>query len=103
MKSLPLNLVLATLLCSSSALLAADKPAAPKPLKHSKTERQKKPKTDTLTEQSALTGSYIKKEVHRSGVVTDGPDPVFVIDSNAIRNSGASNVRELLAFRGLGH
>jgi len=44
----------------------------------------------------ALTGSYIKRNVRRQGVVTDGPDPVFVIDRRTIDLSGASDLSQVL-------
>jgi hypothetical protein len=53
------------------------------------------------TEQVALTGSYIKKDIHRSGMVTDGASPVAVLDEEMIRNSGAADLREVLVHRGL--
>ena len=53
------------------------------------------------TEQVALTGSYIKKDIHRSGMVTDGTSPVSVLDQEMIQNSGAADLREVLVRRGL--
>ncbi len=47
-----------------------------------------------------LTGSYIKRDVRRNCVVTDGPTSVYVIDSEAIRNSGAYDLSQLLLRRG---
>jgi hypothetical protein len=52
-------------------------------------------------EQVVLTGSYIKREVRRRGMITDGPYNVTVIDSDMIRNSGASDLHQLLVRRGL--
>ncbi len=48
-----------------------------------------------------LTGSYIKRDVRRNGMITDGPGQVIVLDSQAIRNSGASDLNDLLIRRGL--
>ncbi len=49
-----------------------------------------------------LTGSFIKRDIRRNGVVTDGPLAVYIIDNKAIRNSGATTVSELLMRKGLG-
>jgi len=51
----------------------------------------------------AMTGSYIKKEIRRSGQITDGASPLLVIDSKSIRNSGASDLRQLLVRQGVNH
>jgi hypothetical protein len=104
MKLASLTIALTILLSSSSLVLAADKSSEkPKGAKQVKTEKAKKVKASHRQPQVALTGSYIKRNVSQDGVVTDGPDPVYVLDSNAIRNSGASDLRELLVFRGLNH
>jgi hypothetical protein len=96
-------IALAILLGSSLCVLGADKPAetskAAKPAKVQKIKKTVKPAPGH--EQVALTGSYIKRDVRRNGVVTDGPDRVYVLDSEAIRNSGAADLRELLVLRGL--
>lgn len=52
-------------------------------------------------EKVALTGSYLKRDIRRSGNITDGPQNVFVIDSEMIRNSGAGDLRQLLVRRGM--
>lgn len=87
-----------------TAVLAADKPAetskAAKPAKMTKAEKAPA-KPQEQTSQVALTGSYIKHNARRNGIVTDGPNPVVVLDNEAIRNSGASDLRELLVFKGV--
>ena len=70
---------------ASAPVKKTPKPAAPAP-KPSK---------------SALTGSYIKQKVVQKGLITDGASPVLVIDSEMIRNSGASDLRQLLTRPGL--
>ncbi len=50
-----------------------------------------------------LTGSYLKRDVKRSGQITDGPSQVLVIDQKTIANSGASDLRQLLTQQGVGH
>ncbi len=54
-------------------------------------------------EHVVLTGSYIKRDVKRSGQITDGPSQVLVIDQKTIANSGASDLRQLLMRQGVGH
>lgn len=58
----------------------------------------KKPQASVIQKEKnvALTGSYIKRNVRRRGVVTDGPDPVFVLDRKAIDLSGASDLSQVL-------
>src|SRR5215471_16131421 len=99
------TIVLAVLLTSALGAFASDKPGSK--LKDSgktkvtKTDKAAKP--DKGSRQVALTGSYIKTDVRRNGVVTDGSNPVVVLDNEAIRNSGAADLRQLLVFRGLSH
>ena len=105
MKLASLSIAFTVLLSSSIMVLGADKaPRQPtKPAKPAKVEKAKKKVKPAAQrrEQVALTGSYIKRDVRRSGVVTDGPDRVYVLDSEAIRTSGAADLREVLVFRGL--
>jgi len=61
----------------------------------------KKKKAAPRKEKVALTGSYIKREVRRNGQITDGPSPVAVLDSKAIQNSGAADLRQLLTRQGV--
>ena len=98
--------ILAFVLASALGAFAANKPAD----KHKDTKPTNEKKADKAAEKSAkparkvaLTGSYIKQDVRRNGIVTDGSNPVVVLDSEAIRNSGAADLRELLVFRGLSH
>jgi hypothetical protein len=97
-------MALTILLSSSALMLAADKSSEkskdPKP---AKLEKAKKAKSHGRQEQVALTGSYIKRDVRLAGVVTDGAVPVYVLDNDAIRNSGAADLRQLLVLRGLNH
>ena len=95
-----------TLLVSVTGAFAADKSSAkPKDVKQLKTTKVGKtaPTSAQKSSQIALTGSYIKRNINRRGVVTDGPNPVVVLDNEAIRNSGAADVRQLLVLRGLSH
>ncbi len=48
-----------------------------------------------------LTGSYIKKDVQRAGMITTGPDNVLVVDQDMIATSGASDLKQVLVRRGI--
>lgn len=95
---------LTLLLASAVGALAADKSTErAKEAKQTKTGGNEKAAAKRVSRQNqvALTGSYIKRNVHRNGLVTDGVSPVVVLDSDTIRNSGAADLRELLVFRGV--
>ena len=47
-----------------------------------------------------LTGSYLKSNIRRSGMITDGPSQVVVIDHKWIERLGASDVRQVLVRTG---
>lgn len=46
------------------------------------------------------TGSYIPHRIHRSGVVTDGGSPLYIVDRDTLNQSGAATLRDALARRG---
>ncbi len=52
-------------------------------------------------EPEELTGSYFKQRYCRYGFITDSGAHVMVIDEDAIRRSGAQDVREVLVKTGL--
>jgi len=54
----------------------------------------------TKAKKELLTGSYIKKETKRKGLITDGADRVFVIDNATIQNTGAADLKQVLVRRG---
>jgi hypothetical protein len=96
------SLALAFVLVSTLGAVASDKAGAKTKATRTKVKTEKvSAKPEKPSRQVALTGSYIKRDIKRNGIVTDGPNPVVVLDSDAIRNSGASDVRELLVFRGI--
>ena len=98
-------LLAASLVLTASLANAADKPSTPtadkagkktaKPVAAQQTKAAPKPK------KTELTGSYIKREVHRNGMITDGADPVWVIDHKTIQTSGAADLRQLLIRQGV--
>ena len=47
-----------------------------------------------------LTGSYIKRDIRRNGVLTDGPHPVYVLDRRTIDLSGAADLSQVLMRTG---
>lgn len=51
---------------------------------------------------TAITGSYIKREVRQAGQITNGPYQVVVYDSESIRRSGASDLADFLKRRDAG-
>jgi uncharacterized membrane-anchored protein len=67
------------------------------------TDQAKQPQSQSDVEQgkTALTGSYIKKDIRRNGYITDGSSQVLVIDRNMIDQSGASDLKQVLIRRGI--
>jgi hypothetical protein len=111
MKKTPMMLALAITLGAATSALAADKtqdkqkkdkPANSQTAASSQTpaKAQVAPNTAAQKENTALTGSYIKREVKRNGVVTDGPNPVYVLDHDAVQTSGASDLSQVLLRKG---
>ncbi len=88
----------ALLICTSA--MASEQSKTKADAKKNKANTKQKV-TPGATEQGTLTGSYIKQTVRRHGLVTDGANPVVVLDNETIRNSGASDVRQLLVRRGM--
>ncbi len=103
MKITSSTVVLSLLLACPIAGLAAEKAdGKAQEAKQTKIVKTKKSAAKSQkTENVALTGSYIKKDIHRNGIVTDGVAPVAVLDEEMIRNSGAADLREVLVRRGL--
>jgi hypothetical protein len=65
------------------------------------TQAPKKAATQNHVEkQVLLTGSYIKRDIRRNGLLTDGPNPVYVLDRSTIESSGASDLSQVLIRRG---
>jgi hypothetical protein len=63
--------------------------------------KQPETKADADQGKVALTGSYIKKDIHRNGVITDGANQVLVLDRKSIDESGASDLKQVLIRRGI--
>ena len=47
-----------------------------------------------------LTGSYIRRDVRRQGVITNGPNPVYVLDQKTIAITGAFDLSQVLVHSG---
>jgi hypothetical protein len=104
MKSNSLIVALALACALSSTAFAENK------AKDAKTEKpitpeqtQAKAEVHLKEKQVALTGSYIKRDIRRNGVVTDGPSPVFVLDRQRIETSGAADLSQVLIRSGFRH
>jgi hypothetical protein len=109
MKKTPMMLALAITLGAASGALAddkkQDKQAKEKPANSQAAGKAQPAKaaannTAQKKENTALTGSYIKRDVKRNGVVTDGPNPVYVLDQDAVQTSGASDLSQVLVRKG---
>jgi hypothetical protein len=104
MKTSLLKIALATMLMTAWGVAAGEKAKDTGPTKPSPPARAKASKTAPVKEPNTpLTGSYIKRDVHRNGQITDGPNVVLVLDSSTIHNSGASDLRQLLIRQGASH
>ncbi len=107
MKPRSLPLALAVALVVPAAVCVADeskpgqgtKPALP-------TKPPKAPSQASPPEGNhnvSLTGSYIAQNIRRTGRITDGANPVIVIDRKEIERSGAQDLKQLLRQQGIGH
>ena len=88
--------ILSALLITLNAS-AGDSPAKKESAPSKTAKRGSKDKKETT---ELLTGSYIKREVRRTGLITDGADRVFVIDNATLQNTGAADLKQVLARRG---
>ena len=92
-------IAMAVLLAAGTGAFASEKTKAPPQPKA--TAEKTKSKTPTTKQQ--YTGSYVRKDVRQSGHITDSAQPLFVIDSKTIQNSGAADLRQLLVRQGFNH
>jgi hypothetical protein len=99
MKTIPLILALAIL--TATGLRASEKTTTTKPPKGLVKRENSSPSPAMLEEKNVvLTGSYIKRNVRRQGVVTDGPNPLYVVDRKTIDLSGAADLSQVLIRTG---
>jgi hypothetical protein len=105
MKTTSLLLATAIVLGAGSWALAVDKEKAKDDRKAQSSAAGKKTKARAESagkqERIALTGSYLKQNVKRNGLITDGANQVVVVDREMIEQSGASDLKQVLAHRGV--
>lgn len=104
--ALMITLTLAISFMLGSSAVACDKTKT-KEKKATSAAVDKSKKTQTVTAASEqkgetlLTGSRVKQNIKRYGQITDGPNPVIVLDRDTIERSGASDVKQLLNRQGV--
>ncbi len=104
MKTTSVILMFGLMLGAVSIASASDEPARDKSTKNDKPVAAAKVKarkawvTDVKNAgiEELITGSYLKKRVHRNGMITDGASQVLVVDRGMIDRSGASTVSQVL-------
>ena len=106
MKPRSLTFALAVAIVVPCAVAAADEPKAGKEAKPSMADKPHKAQSQTPPQQGStnvsLTGSYIEQNIRRTGRITDGANPVIVIDHKEIERSGAQDLKQLLRRQGIG-
>ncbi len=102
MKTSSLALILALAFAATTGALAGEKAKAgqTRPAKAKVIKKANKAQ-HAASDKVLLTGSYIKQDIRRNGQITDGPNMLCVLDSKTIRNSGASDLRDLLLRYGM--
>ena len=104
MKPVSLILALTFALAATSGAVAADKAkqaeSAKAAVKQTKKVKSSAPQTE---QQVSLTGSYIKRDIRRNGIVTDGPNPLYVLDRRSIEVSGGADLSQVLLRSGFRH
>jgi hypothetical protein len=99
MKTIPLILALTVL--TATGIWASEKTANDKQTKGLVKREKPRPNSSMVEEKNVLlTGSYIKQNVRRQGVVTDGPNPLYVLDRKTIDLSGAADLSQVLIRTG---
>ena len=93
------TLLLSITLAASGAEKDSAKPKSSLPEKSTKTAKSEA-KSQTHREVVIVTGSHLNRNVHHDGLVSDGPNLVYILDSETIANSGASTIHELLTRKG---
>jgi hypothetical protein len=93
--------VLSILLAAASAAYPEEKAKNTKQTTKEKDASQTK--VTSAGQPQYVTGSYIKQKINRDGQLTDGANPLVVIDQQTIERSGASDLKQLLVRRGASH
>lgn len=100
MKTRYLAVALTITIFLTGSALAGDKAHTDKTKVAEKSKAKPKQKQVVKAQKIAVTGSYIKEEVRPDGTIPTGPSPLHIIDSESIRNSGGSDVAEVLIKKG---
>src|SRR6266536_1178172 len=106
MKPRSMTFALAVALVVPCAVAAADeskagqepKPSTPHKIQIAQSQRPQQAGSNYVS----LTGSYIAQNIRRTGRITDGANPVLVIDRKEIERSGAQDLKQLLRQQGIG-
>lgn len=94
MKTIAYVLAAAVVMVAASAL-AGDK------AKDAATPTSKKAAQSQKPKKVLVTGSYIKQDANQRGWTSTGMNNLVVLDSKMIQNSGASDLTQLLTFKGM--
>jgi len=87
------------LLAGAATVFAGDDAKSTKPEKLTPAKMDKaRVQTDKEVE---LTGSRNKRTVRRSGLITDGPNNLVVIDRGMIDRSGGADMKQALGLQGI--
>jgi hypothetical protein len=94
---------LALSLFASSGALGADKATEAKSSGVDSLPKKVKSSAPQKHQEVALTGSYIKRDIHRKGIITDGPNLVYVLDGKTMEISGGADLSQVLLHSGFRH
>ena len=101
MKTTPLIFALAVLTATATGVRASDKTTNTTHAKGLVKKAKASPGPGLHMEKNVvLTGSYIKRDVRQHGVVTDGPNPVYVLDQRTIELTGGADLSQVLVHSG---
>lgn len=91
----------AVLLSSGAAVLGADLSTDGKSVKPAKTQTPKAAsKRPAQKDPMIVTGSHLKRNVRQEGLIAVSPNALYIIDNDSIRNSGATDLSQLLTHSG---
>jgi hypothetical protein len=104
MKTVFLTLAVVIMAGLGTSAMASEKTKDAKPTKAKPTSTEKsaaaQKKQRKKDSAAVITGSYIKQDVRRDGFIVESSSPLYVIDNDSIRTSGAADLNQLLVRRG---
>lgn len=100
MKTTSLLIALTIVAGTAWSAPAADQVTTPKTTKPVVVEKAKTKKATKHHHKQAVTGSYIPRYFRESGVITDGPSPLYIINASAIARTGAADLSQALIRTG---